>query len=253
MLEGQVAVVSGGTRGLGAAAANALLEAGARVAVIGRSAQVSDGSSKRSLSDTKSSETENAKIHLAVDVTDINSLEVAREKILARFKRIDVLVNSAGIAPVATLLASAEDHFVKVLSTNVLGVVNCCKVFGRAMVEQKSGTVINVASIAGMHGEANLTAYCASKGAVIAFTKALAREWASSNVRVNAIAPGYFRTDLTRSALEDPEISSRLLKKIPLRRVGRPDELGPLAVYLASPAAAFMTGSVLVIDGGQIA
>jgi NAD(P)-dependent dehydrogenase (short-subunit alcohol dehydrogenase family) len=121
------------------------------------------------------------------------------------------------------------------------------------MVAQRKGTVINVASVAGLGGEADLTAYCASKGAVIAFTKALAVEWARHKITVNAIAPGYFRTDLNKKALDDVAIGPRIVGNIPLRRVGQPEELGPLVVYLASDAAAFMTGSVVVLDGGQMA
>jgi 2-deoxy-D-gluconate 3-dehydrogenase len=121
------------------------------------------------------------------------------------------------------------------------------------MVAQRKGTVINMASVAGLGGESDLTAYCASKHAVIGLTKSLAVEWARHNVTVNAIAPGFFRTDLNKHALDDIKVGPKIVGKIPLRRVGQPEELGPLIVYLASDAAAYMTGSVVVLDGGQLA
>jgi 2-deoxy-D-gluconate 3-dehydrogenase len=121
------------------------------------------------------------------------------------------------------------------------------------MVAQRKGTVINIASVAGLYGAPELTAYSASKGALVAFTKALAVEWARHGVTVNAIAPGFFRTELNRQALDDLELGPRIVKNIPLGRVGQPEELGPLVVYLASDTAAFMTGSVVVLDGGQVA
>jgi NAD(P)-dependent dehydrogenase (short-subunit alcohol dehydrogenase family) len=121
------------------------------------------------------------------------------------------------------------------------------------MVRQKRGVVLNIASIAGLIGESNLTAYSASKGALCAFTRALAVEWARHGVRVLAIAPGYFHTELSAAALDEPVIADKLRAQIPLRRFGDPAELGPLVVYAVSDAAAFMTGAVLTIDGGQTA
>jgi len=135
----------------------------------------------------------------------------------------------------------------------LVGALLTARIFGAQMTERRWGRLINMASIAGMVGEPNLAVYSASKGALIALTKALAIEWARYGVTVNALAPGYFRTDLNAQALDNPEVADRLLKKIPLRRAGEPAELAPLLVYLASEDSAFMTGSVLVIDGGQVA
>jgi 2-deoxy-D-gluconate 3-dehydrogenase len=162
-------------------------------------------------------------------------------------------VNNAGISPVAPLLELTLTELRQVLDVNVVGAFLCARAFGAHMVAQRKGTIINVASVAGFGGEPDLTAYCASKGALVAFTRALAVEWARHNVTVNAVAPGYFRTDMNRKALDDVQIGPRIVKHIPLRRVGQPEELGPLVVYLASDAAAFMTGSVVVLDGGQLA
>jgi NAD(P)-dependent dehydrogenase (short-subunit alcohol dehydrogenase family) len=139
----------------------------------------------------------------------------------------------------------------RVLEVNVVGTILCSRAFGAHMVTQRSGTIINVASVAGLGGEPDLTAYCASKGAVIAFTRSLAIEWARHGVRVNAVAPGYFRTDLNKGALDDEKIGGKIRSHIPLRRTGEPAELGPLVVYMAT--AEFLTGSIVTLDGGQMA
>jgi 2-deoxy-D-gluconate 3-dehydrogenase len=121
------------------------------------------------------------------------------------------------------------------------------------MVAQRKGTVINIASIAALGGDPDLTAYSATKGAIVSFSKSLAVEWARHNVTVNCVAPGYIRTDLNKHALDDPQIGPKMVARIPLRRVGQPEEFGPLVAYLASDLAAYMTGSVVVFDGGQSA
>jgi 2-deoxy-D-gluconate 3-dehydrogenase len=136
---------------------------------------------------------------------------------------------------------------------NVFGTFLCARAFGAHMVAQRKGTVINIGSIAGLGGDPELSAYSATKGAVIAFTRALAVEWARHNVTVNCIAPGYIRTDLNKQALDDPKLGPKMVQRIPLRRVGQPEEFGPLVAYMASDLAAFMTGSIIVFDGGQAA
>ncbi|MGZ3425145.1 MAG: SDR family NAD(P)-dependent oxidoreductase [Polyangia bacterium] len=247
-LDGKVAVVTGGGRGLGAAAAWALAEAGADVALLARSEdqllttarEIEDATGRKVLSCT-------------CDVSDEASVDEAASLTVATFGRVDVLVNNAGIAPVAPLLDLELAELRRVLDVNVIGAFLCARAFGAHMIAQRKGTVINLASTAGLAGEADLTAYCASKHAVIGLTKALAIEWARHGVTVNAIAPGYFRTDINKHALDDVKIGPKIVGHIPLRRVGQPEELGPLIVYLASDAAAYMTGSVVVLDGGQLA
>jgi NAD(P)-dependent dehydrogenase (short-subunit alcohol dehydrogenase family) len=128
-----------------------------------------------------------------------------------------------------------------------------CKAVGPHMIKRRQGRVINMSSMYGLVGEKHVTAYCATKGAVIQFTKALALEWAEYNITVNALAPGYIYTQRTSSVFDNPEISSALISRIPIGRFGQPEELGPLVIYLASDASALMTGSVIVIDGGQTA
>jgi 2-deoxy-D-gluconate 3-dehydrogenase len=246
-LDGKVAVVTGGGRGLGQAAACALAEAGADVALLARSGE--------ELATTARTIEEMGRrvLTLPTDVTQENAVEEAAEAVVETFGRVDILVNNAGIAHVAPLLELTLADLRRVLDVNVVGAILCARAFGAHMVAQRKGTVINVASIAGLGGEPDVTAYCASKGALIAFTKALAVEWARHGVTVNAVAPGYFRTDLNKKALDDVQVGPKIVKHIPLRRVGQPEELGPLVVYLASDAAAFMTGSVVVLDGGQLA
>ena len=247
-LEGKVAVVTGGGRGLGAAAAWALAEAGADVALLSRSASALEAMA-REIEETHGRKA----LAVACDVANESSVDEAASLVLATFGRVDILVNNSGVASVGPLLDLELAELRRVLDTNAIGSFLCARAFGAHMVAQRKGTVINVASVAGLAGEPDLSAYCASKGAVIAFTKALSMEWARHNVTVNAIAPGYFRTDLNKSALDDIKIGPKIVGNIPLRRVGQPEELGPLVVYLASDAAAFMTGSVLVLDGGQLA
>jgi 2-deoxy-D-gluconate 3-dehydrogenase len=246
-LEGKVAVVTGGGRGLGQAMACALAEAGADVALLARSAEelaatarMVEGYKKRALC-------------LPTDVADEQAVEDAAGAVVEAFGHVDVLVNNAGAASVAPLLELSLADLRRLLDVNLVGAFLCARAFGAHMVAQRRGTVINVASIAGLGGAPDLTAYAATKGALVAFTRSLAIEWASHGVTVNAIAPGYIRTDLNKRALDDPKIGPKIVKQIPLGRVGQPEELGPLVVYMASEAAAFMTGSIVVLDGGQLA
>lgn len=240
--------MTGGGRGLGAACAWSLAEAGADVALLARSADQVEAMAHE-IEDTLGRKA----LAVQCDVSDETSVEEAASLVLATFERVDVLVNNAGIAPVSPLLDLELPDLRRVLDVNVIGSFLCARAFGAHMVAQRKGSVINLASVAGLGGEPELTAYSASKGAIIAFTRALAVEWARHNITVNAIAPGYFRTDLNKHALDDIKIGPKIVGHIPLRRVGQPEELGPLVVYLASDAAAYMTGSVVVLDGGQLA
>ncbi len=246
-LDGRVALVTGASRGLGRAMALALAEAGADVGLVARS--------KGDLEETAAGlETLGRRaLALPADVTRPPEVEAAVGRVLDAFGGIDVLVNNSGIAVVKPLVETTLEEWRAVLETNLTGAFNLCRAVGPAMIARKAGKVINLASILGAHGLSGYTAYSASKGGIIALTRTLAVEWAGHNIQVNAIAPGWFVTPMNAGAFADAKIRDRLLRDVPARRVGKPEELGPLVVYLASSASDFMTGEVIFLDGGLMA
>ena len=241
-LEGQVAIVTGASRGLGQAAALALVEQGVRVLI-----------AARSLDDLKELEKSAPGKFLAAQCDMKNADAVANLPRLAidAFGQLDIVVNNAGIAPAGFFLKQSEEVWDDVMAVNVKAPATLARAAGQYMIAQESGKIINIASTSGILGKAMLVAYSTSKGALLQFTKALAAEWATKGVQVNAIAPGAFETDAQRAVLESPDILKRRLGKIPVRRMGEIGEIGPLICYLASPASNFVTGSVFVIDGGE--
>jgi len=246
-LSSKIALVTGGGRGLGRAIALAFAEAGADVAVASRTRPQLDEV-------VKEIRTRNRRgLAIEVDVTDSASVARMVEATRKEFGRIDILVNSAGVGWVSRVADTTDDLWKLIIETNLTGTFYSCRDVVRLMIEQKSGSIINMASVAGAKGRLGLGAYAASKGGVIALTRVLALENVRHNVRVNAIAPGYFRTDMNAPALDDPEMGPKIVGRIPMRRVGRPEEIGPLAVYLASDQASFVTGEVYFISGGEMA
>jgi 2-deoxy-D-gluconate 3-dehydrogenase len=246
-LSNKIALVTGGGRGLGRAIALAFADAGADVAVASRTRPQLEEVVKEIVARNHRG------LAVEVDVTDSASVAQMVQTMRKEFGRIDVLVNSAGVAWVSRIADTDDDVWKLIIETNLTGTFYSCRDVVRLMVEQKSGSIINIASVAGAKGPPGLGAYAASKGGVIALTRVLALENVRHNVRVNAIAPGYFRTGMNAPALDDPEMGPKIIGRIPMRRAGRPEEIGPLAVYLASDQASFVTGEVYFISGGEMA
>ena len=225
----------------------ALAEAGADVALAARSkpeleetAHAVEGLGRRAVA-------------VPTDVTSYPQVEALVERTAAALGGLNILVNNAGIAGVRPVVDTPPEEFRRTLEVNLVGVFNGCRAAAARLIAQKSGKVINLASVLGQVGLSGYAAYAASKGGVMAFTRALAVEWARHNIQVNALAPGWFVTDMNAEAFGDAKIRERLLRDVPMRRPGRLDEIGPLLVYLASPASDFMTGQTVFLDGGHSA
>jgi 2-deoxy-D-gluconate 3-dehydrogenase len=243
-LAGKVAIVTGASRGLGREGARALAAEGAFIVAAAR-----DGEALGELAVELGQRVST----LECDVTDPEAAQRVIDRALAAFGRLDILVNNAGIAPVAKLLEQDWATWDAIFAVNVTGPARFCQAATRHFANHDGGKVINVASTAGILGKATLPAYSASKGALIALTKALAAESASLGVQVNAIAPGAFSTAAQERVTSDPNLYARRIRKIPARRMADPSEIGPLICYLASPLSEFVTGAVYVIDGGETA
>jgi len=247
-LTGRVAIISGGSMGLGRQMAEGLAEMGANLVLCARKKERCEeaAESLRSLGVQT--------LALGCDVKDKAAIQQVVDATLAKFGRIDILINNAGVSWGAPVEDMTLEQWDKVLSTNLTGTFLFCQAAGKAMVAQRSGKIINIASVAGLGGasaELQAIGYHASKGGVIAFTKDLACKWAPHNIQVNAIAPGWFPTHMSEWIIEHRKDS--LLEKIPLGRFGGDHDLKGAAVFLASDASAYVTGHVLVVDGGQTA
>ncbi len=245
-LAGRVALVAGGGRGIGRAIALALAEAGADVIPTGRTlsqlqqtARKIEQRGRRSMLKT-------------CDVSRLEQIQALVAEVHAQFRRIDVLINAAAISPIWRRIEDVtEEEWDAILDVNLKGAFLLSREVGRLMIEQGGGSIIHIASIAGLRGSSHIGPYSVSKAGLIGLVRVLAYEWAKYGIRVNAIAPGWVWTELSRPVLEHPEISKSLLADIPLKRFARPEEIAPLAVYLASEESAFVTGQIYAIDGGQ--
>jgi NAD(P)-dependent dehydrogenase (short-subunit alcohol dehydrogenase family) len=247
-LSGRVAIVTGGSVGLGRQMAEGLAEMGANLALCARKKErCEEAAAQLSTLGVKT-------IAFGCDVKDADSIQGVVAASLDHFGRIDILINNAGASWGAPVEEMTLEQWDKVIETNLTGTFLFSQAVGKAMIRQRSGKIINIASVAGMGGaspELQAIGYHASKGGVIAFTKDLACKWAAHNIQVNAIAPGWFPTHMSSWVVEHHRDS--LLSKIPLHRFGSDHDLKGAAIFLASDASAYVTGHVLVVDGGQTA
>jgi NAD(P)-dependent dehydrogenase (short-subunit alcohol dehydrogenase family) len=242
-LDGQIALITGGGTGLGLAMARCMVEAGARVVLVGRREPV--------LRDAAAALGPSA-CHLVHDVNDV----AAARALVGRATEVaggapTILVNNAGIHLKKWAVDTTEEEFQAVLSTHVLGAFSLTRAVAPALIERGQGSILFIASMASLFGIPQVVAYSAAKSAFVGMVRALATELSPSGVRVNAIAPGWIDSDMLRGAFRgDPARAERILQRTPLRRLGEPEDIGHAAVYLCSPAAKFVTGTMLAVDGG---
>ncbi len=246
-LEGQVAIVTGGGTGIGRAIALEFAKAGADVVVASRRLSI--------LEEVGREVTALGKRSLAVqaDISQKADVDNMVQRAMDEFGGIDILVNDAAILTATPLLELSEDDWDKNIDINLKGYYLCCQAVGKGMVERRKGSIINVASTGGLRVGPNSTVYSTAKAGVIMLTRGMARELASHNVRVNTIAPGMVRTEMSKDLWSDPERLKQKIASIPLGRIAEPSDIGSVALFLASDASSYMTGSTLVVDGGMLA
>jgi len=246
-LKGKVAVVIGGTSGIGRAIAHGFAQAGADVVSTSRRAAQVEAVAR------EIEELGSRSLRVTSDVADRASLERVLSEAIGAFGKVDILVNSAGRTKRAPTIDFPEDDWTAIIDTNLTGTLRACQVFGKHMLERESGSIINIASLSTFVALHEVAAYSASKAAVGSLTKTLAVEWSSRGVRVNAIAPGVFRTALNQKLLDETERGREFLLRTPMRRFGNVEELAGAGIFLASDAASFVTGEILAVDGGFLA
>ena len=243
-LANQIAVVTGAGRGIGRAIALKFAAEGADVVCVSRTVE----NSEKVACEVRAAGRKAWAV--ALDVSDAAAVAETAEKILAETTRIDILVNNAGVTRDGLIMRMSEEQWDTVMNTNLRGAFTMTKAFTRVFVKQRSGRIINVASVIGLIGNAGQANYAASKAGLIGFTKSVAREVASRTITVNAIAPGFIETDMT--AVLNDDLKAGLLKQIPMQSFGKADDIANAALFLASPAARYITGQVLTVDGGMV-
>jgi NAD(P)-dependent dehydrogenase (short-subunit alcohol dehydrogenase family) len=246
-LAGKAAIVTGAGRGIGRAMAVALAGAGADVALAARSKDQLDAVA------AEITALDRRAIVVPTDVTDAAAVQALVDATVSQLGGLDILVNNSGVIDSSPLLEQDPEVWDRVMDTNVRGTYLATRAAGAHMVAQGSGKIVNVASNFAFKGVANHAAYCASKAAIVSFTRSMAVEWARHGVQVNALAPGYFATDLNADLRADPDALAKVLRAVPARRMGEPEELSAWLLLLAGPASDFMTGETIVVDGGQTA
>jgi NAD(P)-dependent dehydrogenase (short-subunit alcohol dehydrogenase family) len=249
-LDGKVAVVIGGAGGIGEIMAKGLAAQGAKVAIASRNIQKLEGIAKQI-----QTETGYEAVGLQVDVGDKDSVARLAGEVLKKFGTVDILVNSQGINTKAPAVGFPVETWDQLFNVNVKGTMLACSEFGRVMVEKKKGKIINISSVRGLRATlwGGNEGYCATKGAVDMMTRSLASEWAPHNINVNAIAPLLIRTPLAAPTLNDPEKLKAYVANVPFKRIGEPQDIAGLCVFLASAASDFITGQIIYLDGGLTA
>lgn len=247
-LSGKVAIVVGGGTGLGRGMASGLADAGATVIIASRRLEV-----LRQAAQEMEAETGGKVVPMQLDVSSVSAVQAFVTQVGEQFGRIDILINSAGINVRKSALEFEESDWDKVLDTQLKYVFFMDQAVGRYMVEHHiKGRIINVGSLSSAIGLKNMIAYCAAKSAIVQLTKALANEWAQYGICVNAIGPGYYMTEMTGPLLKDPEVVRRYEEKIPMGRLGTPEDLASTAVFLASEHSGYVTGQIVYVDGGWL-
>lgn len=244
LLEGKKAAVTGAGRGIGRAIALALAAEGADIAIL----DLDRAGAKETAALVE--KTGRSALDITLDVSKFTPAGEAVDKILDLWGRLDIVVNNAGITRDALLIRMKEEDWDQVIAVNLKGAFNLSRAAARGMMKQRSGCILNIASIIGLMGNAGQANYAASKGGLIAFTKSLARETASRGIRVNAVAPGFIATEMTGKIPE--KLREEMIASVPLGRMGTPEDVAGAVVFLASPAASYITGQVLVVDGGML-
>ncbi len=244
MLKNQNVLVTGGTAGIGKAIAIHFAKNGAHVAIFG----TNEERGQKVVQEIKE-KTSSKVLFIAVDVSNTSKVKEAVDQVVEEFGSLDILINNAGITRDGLLLRMSEDDWDRVLEVNLKSVYNTCKAVIRPMMKAKKGKIINISSVIGLTGNAGQVNYAASKAGIIGVTKSLAKELASRNIFVNCIAPGFIETSMT-SELNDT-LKEEILRNIPLKRIGRPEEIANAALFLASEGSNYITGQVLPIDGGM--
>ena len=243
-LKDKVALITGGARGIGESIAMAFAKEGADIVV----ADVNLELAQKTASNIEA--LGRKALALAMDVTDYAKVEEGVNKILDKFGKVDILVNNAGITKDNLILRMSQIEWDAVINVNLKGTFNCIKAVSRPMIKQRSGKIVSIASIIGLMGNAGQANYAASKAGIIALTKTVAKELASRNINANAVAPGFIQTDMTAKLPED--VKAKMMEAIPLAKLGMPQDVANVCLFLASDDASYITGQVITVDGGMV-